>query len=101
MISRTDVEHIALLARIELSGAEIAKFEKELSGILAFVEKLNEADTANVEPLSGGATLEQVTREDALPGDGPGDGGPGTELVEASPRHRDGYVEVKAVFENR
>ncbi len=103
-ISRKDVQHIARLARIELSAAEKAKFEKELSAILDFVAKLNEVDTSGVEPLTGGTELMNVMRDDQVIGDRGqviGDRGrvTGEELVEAAPRKRNGYVEVKAVFE--
>lgn len=96
-ILRGEVEHIAHLARIELTEAEKIKFEKELSAILDFVEKLNEVDTANVEPMGGGTTRENVMRPDeqvdkSLKGKA-------AELIEASPETKKGYVKVKAVFE--
>lgn len=96
MITRKDVEHIARLARIELTEAEKTKFEKDLSAILEFVAKLNEVDTAQVEPMAGGTVLENVVREDD---ERIADGGQGIGLVEAAPKHRDGHIEVKAVFE--
>ena len=98
-ISRKDVEHIARLARIELRPQEREQFEKELSGILEFAEKLNELDTFNVLPLSGGTALENVMREDERPGEEPGSRKEG--LVEVSPQHHDGYIEVKPVFERK
>ncbi len=96
MISKKDVQHIARLARIELTPAEEKKFEKDLSDILDFVNKLSEVDTSGVEPLTGGTDLKNVMREDNQ-----GDKMPHSEaggLVEAAPRHHDGFVEVKAVF---
>lgn len=97
VISRKDVEHIARLARIELTEAEKKKFEKDLSGILEFVAKLNEADTSAVEPLTGGTALENVMRDD-IP-EGTGNRERGTELVDAAPIKRGGHIEVEAVFE--
>ncbi len=47
-----DVEHIAKLARLEFSEAEKEKFTHQLNQILAYMEKLNQLDTSNVEPLS-------------------------------------------------
>jgi len=95
MISRKDVQHIARLARIELTPDEEQKFEKELSAILEFVAKLNEVDTSRVEPLTGGTELTNVMREDK-----PGTPYPKPDsLIDAAPRKRDGYVEVEAVFE--
>lgn len=102
MISKKDVEHIARLARIELSDGEMAKFGKDLSDILAFVEKLGEVDTALIEPLTGGTNLENIMREDTRSGffgearlDEQGQS-----LIEAAPRRRDGSVEVPAVFQD-
>lgn len=100
MISRKDVEHIARLARIELSEAEKAKFEKELAGILEFVEKLNAVDTSKVEPLTGGTELMNVMREDEPSADsGERIADRAEDLIDAAPKKRGGYVEVKAVFE--
>lgn len=97
MILKKDVEHIARLARIELSEAEKAKFEKDLSAIFDFVAKLNEVDTATIGPLTGGTALENVMREDNV---GKQEAGSmNQDLVAAAPRKRSGYVEVEAVFE--
>jgi aspartyl-tRNA(Asn)/glutamyl-tRNA(Gln) amidotransferase subunit C len=49
-ISREQVQHIARLARIELTETEQGQLENDLSNILGYVEKLNELDTAAVEP---------------------------------------------------
>lgn len=96
-ISHKDVEHIAKLARIELTEAEKQKFEKDLSAILEFVEKLNEADTENVVPMTGGTSLENITREDkqidiSLEGRQ-------ANLLNQAPDRKEGWVKVKAVFE--
>lgn len=97
MISRKDVEHIARLCRIELSEAEKAKFENELSAILDFVAKLSGVDTTRIEPLAGGTELASVMREDETGKHEVGSMNQG--LVEAAPRKRDGYVEVPQVFD--
>ena len=97
MITRKDVEYIASLARIELAEVERNKFEKGLSAILEFAAKLGEVDTSEVEALAGGNILENVMRADTA--DGIGRMGQERGLVDAAPKHRDGHVEVKAVFE--
>ncbi len=51
-VSRKDVEHIAELARLKFEEKELDQFTNELNEILTYVEKLNELDTENVEPLS-------------------------------------------------
>ena len=51
-ITREDVLRVAELAHLELSEAEIEMFSRQLDSILTYVEKLNELDTSNVEPMS-------------------------------------------------
>lgn len=97
MISRKDVEHIARLARIELTDGEKTKFEKELSTILLFIEKLGELDTANVEPMAGGTLERNVMRGDETQDDKLQ--GKSAELLHQSPDMKDGWVKVKKVFE--
>jgi|SRR3989338_10633647 len=95
-ITKKDVEHIAHLARIELTDAEKSKFETELSKILTFVEKLNEVDTTNVEPMTGGTFLNTVMREDqqidaSLEKNS-------AELLAAAPDKKDNWIKVPSVF---
>ena len=61
---KIDVGHVAKLANISLSKGEQFKFEKQLSEILSYVEKLKEVNTKNVETTSQVTGLENVTRED-------------------------------------
>ena len=56
MISKKEVEHIAKLARIGLTSGEIEKFQKELSSILDYFEKLEEVDVSEAEPTSHSIT---------------------------------------------
>jgi len=65
VISREDVQHVALLSRLELSDQEIDLFAKELSAILDHVEQLQRLDLEGVEPLSHPHALQDVLREDA------------------------------------
>ena len=51
-ITEKEVRYVAGLANLNLTEAEVAKFRADLDGILAHVEKLNEADTAGVEPMA-------------------------------------------------
>ncbi len=61
-----DVEHIAKLAKLEFSEDEKAKFTEQFNEILTLMEKLNELDTSEVEPLSHVIELQNVFREDAV-----------------------------------
>lgn len=58
------VSHTAKLANLPLKPQEKEKFEKQLSKILSYVEKLKEIDTKNVEITSQVTGLENVVRED-------------------------------------
>ncbi len=61
---KINVKHVAKLANLPLKKDEENKFEKQLSEILTYVEKLKEVDTKNVETTSRVTGLENVTRED-------------------------------------
>ena len=65
MISRGDVEHVARLSRLALSEAEVERMREQLSGILAYIDKLRALDTAGVEPTSHAVPMVNVMREDA------------------------------------
>ena len=64
MITIKDVEHVAKLARLELTEAEKEMFTHQLSDVLEHVEKMNEVDTTNVEPMNHPMDFTNVMRED-------------------------------------
>jgi aspartyl-tRNA(Asn)/glutamyl-tRNA(Gln) amidotransferase subunit C len=63
-IDRAQVEHIAGLSRLSLDDAEKESFGSQLSDILAYIEKLNELDTSEVQPTSHVIEITNVMRED-------------------------------------
>lgn len=63
-ISREDVQHVARLARLELSEPELVRMQAELSNILAYIDKLRSVDTTGVEPTSHAVPLTNVMRAD-------------------------------------
>ena len=65
-LSPEEVDHIALLSRLELSTAERERAAGELSQILGYFEKLNELDTENVEPTSQAIPVSNILREDTV-----------------------------------
>jgi len=65
-VTMKDVEHIAKLAKLEFNEDEKGKFTEQFNEILAFMEKLNELDTSNTEPLSHVIELQNVFREDVV-----------------------------------
>ncbi len=65
-ITRKEVDHVARLARLALSEEERELMTRQLDRILGYVDKLNELDTAQVEPTSHVIPMENVMREDAV-----------------------------------
>lgn len=65
-ITKQEVEHVAKLARLELSEQEKEKLTDQLSNILTYVDKLNELDTKGVEPTSHVLDIKNVMRDDAV-----------------------------------
>ena len=63
-ITKQEVEHVAKLARLELSEQEKEELTDQLSNILTYVEKLNELDTTGVEPTSHVLDISNVMRDD-------------------------------------
>lgn len=64
MISKKEVKHIAKLARLTLTEKEIVKYQKELSKILDYIEKLNEVNVSEIEPTSHPFFVENIMRKD-------------------------------------
>ena len=95
MLSKSEVQKIASLARIEITDEEAEKYSKELSDILGFVEKLNEADTENVEPIAHITGAENITREDKII-----EYSEETKnnIIKNFPEKKDRFDKVKAVF---
>jgi len=63
-ITKQEVEHVARLARLELSDQEKETLTDQLSNILTYVEQLNELDTKGVEPTSHVLDISNVMRDD-------------------------------------
>lgn len=68
-ITREDVLKVAALANLELSDAEVNTFRGHLDDILTYVDKLNEVDTAGIEPMTqvvAAASDDSALREDVV-----------------------------------
>ena len=64
MIDREQVLHVAKLARLRLSDAEVERMTGELSNILEHVARMDELDLDGVEPTSHVVELQNVLRDD-------------------------------------
>lgn len=65
-LTENEINCVAKLANLNLSGEEVDKFQKQLSEVLNYVEVLNELDTDNVEPTNQVTGLENITRNDEI-----------------------------------
>lgn len=65
-ITRTDVERVAVLARLRLEPAEIDRLTTDLSHILDAFERLQAVDTTGVEPTAHVEELPPALREDVV-----------------------------------
>jgi aspartyl-tRNA(Asn)/glutamyl-tRNA(Gln) amidotransferase subunit C len=93
-ITREQVEYVARLSRLELTEEEKDRFAGQLEAILEFVGKLNELDTAGVEPLIHVAPRQNVSRDDA-----PGQSLPRDEALANAPDQNEGSFKVPRIIE--
>jgi aspartyl-tRNA(Asn)/glutamyl-tRNA(Gln) amidotransferase subunit C len=93
-LSREEVLHIARLARLGLTDAEIDRFREQLSNILENFEVLQQVDTTNVLPTAQPIPLQNVTRDDEV-----ADSLPQSQVLANAPRKDGEYFRVRAVLE--
>lgn len=89
-----DVLHIARLARISLSPAEVERFATQLSGILDHFATLAAVPTDDVEPTAHPLPLANVMRSDEV-----APSLPQSDVLANAPESEDGYFRVRAVLE--
>jgi aspartyl-tRNA(Asn)/glutamyl-tRNA(Gln) amidotransferase subunit C len=93
-IDEAQVRKVAKLARLELANSEIEEFTVQLSAILDYVEKMNELDTTDVEPLAHCLPISNVFRNDSIKAS------LGTEKTLANAPQRDGeFFKVPKILE--
>jgi len=93
-LSREEVQHIALLARLGLSEEEIDKFRIQLSNILENFEILKQIDTTDLPPTAQSIDLQNVLRPDE-----PKPSYPVEEIMDNAPQREGDYFKTKAVLE--
>jgi len=96
MMSKKVVKHVAKLARLGLTEKEITKFQKELSKILDYIEKLKEVEISKVEPTSHSILLKNVMRSDEVNSKVKIQE---SKLMDLVPEKKEGYVKVKSIFQ--
>jgi len=93
MLTKDEVKKIAVLARIELTEAELEKFQSEVSMVLDYVEELKQVNVDGLEEVSQVTGLVNVQREDrAVECDDR------EAILSQAPETKDGYYKVKAIL---
>ena len=91
---RADVQRVAVLARLRLTEAEENELTAKLDAILAYMDKLNEVDTSNVEPFSHTTDRTNAFREDKVTNQ------PDADALLANAPERDGtFFKVPKIIE--
>lgn len=93
-VDEAKVRHIARLARIKVTDEEVKTLGGELSGILDWVEQLDEVDTDGVEPMTRVVAMTMKQRDDVV-----ADGGRADDIVKNAPVVDDHYFVVPKVVE--
>ncbi len=65
-VDRKLVDHICEIAKLELEEGEVESYIKDLNGVLEIFKKMDEVDTANVEPSFQPYRVENIWREDEV-----------------------------------
>ncbi len=97
MISKEEVQHIAKLSRLGLTEKEIEKFQKDLSSILEYIEKLKKVDVSGVKPTSHSVLVENIVRNDEMRLNGASQK-EAEKLLDLAPETRDSYLKVKSIL---
>lgn len=94
-ITKEEVEKVAELARIGVSDDDITSYQKDLSAILSYFEKLQEVDTEGVEEISHITGMTNVYRSDRAEDFDE----EGKKIIhENMPQSEDGFIKVKSVL---
>ena len=93
-LNRKDVEHVALLSRLELPESELDKFTGQLDAILEYIDVLNQVDTSAVEPLAHVLEIRNVMRSDEVQPSLPREA-----ALQNAPDAEDGFFKVPKIVE--
>ena len=95
-ITQREVEHVAKLARLELSEDEKGTFTRQLSAILTYMDQLKTLDTRGVEPTMTVLPTENVFRDDEVRPSLPQE-----RALANAPEQADGFFRVPRILEDR
>ena len=95
MLTIDEVKHLAELARLQLADEELSTFQKELSSILDYFEKLKEVETDSILPTAYALENKNVFREDEERGC---DEETINKMIKAMPDKKERYLKVKTII---
>lgn len=93
-VTREVIEHVAGLARLNLTEQEKERLTAEIAEVISYVDKLNELDTADVKPMEHVIPMKNVLREDKAAKSLDRD-----KILANAPSHEDGCFKVPKVVE--
>jgi aspartyl-tRNA(Asn)/glutamyl-tRNA(Gln) amidotransferase subunit C len=93
-LTRAEVQHIAELAKLDLTTEEEARYQEQLSAILDYAARLNSLDTEAIPPTATVLPLRSIMREDVARPSMPVD-----QILANAPARSDDAFEVSAVLE--
>ena len=93
-ISRDEILHIALLARVGLTEAEVDRLSEQLSNILENFEILKQVDTTNIPPTAQSIALQNVVSDDVI-----APSLPLNDVLANAPQQEGDFFKVRAVLE--
>ena len=88
------IDHIAMLARLELTNEEKEIFSKQLSSIIEYINKLNELDTTSIKPTAHILPIKNIFRDDKLKPSLPKD-----KALQNAPGRTDDFYRVPKIIE--
>lgn len=94
LITKKEVEHVAKLARLELTEDEKEKFTRQFSNILDYFNQLSEVNTENIEPMAHAIPMVNVMREDKVKLSYSRD-----EIIANAPLEENGFFKVPRITE--
>lgn len=94
-LTREQVRHVAELAKLKLTEAEVVLFQEQLSAILDYAERLDELETEQIPPTAAVLPIQNVTRSDVLSASFPRDA-----MLANAPAVQDGFFKVQLVLDN-
>ncbi len=95
MITIKEVEHVAKLARLELTEDEKTQFLEQLNKIIGYFNQLNEVNTEGIEPMAHSVPIVNVMREDIAV-----DANLREEILNNAPQEENGYFRVPKITED-